>query len=403
MTRSSDEQQKTAGGATDAATASLESAPVPVTGPPKLRSEHGEPLCGNSRCRKPLPAGGGPGRKHDYCPEKATVWPDSTGKNRTCNDLGTAERLLFDIYGVTAAEVPADFFSRLDAVLGPVEVLQQTSGALLSGLGGIREQLATAVRTAEQERDRALAAEADAKGRAEISDEKAQEAFEERDRAIERADTAEDAADDSRKARDRALADKERAEGRAAELVKAQEREAERMAGLIARVERAEIDLATRTTERNSAREERAAEKQRAEDAEAANIVLERALRDEFRQELERRAEQQQRELVAARDDYDRRLEQIRADNDAALQRVRAEADGLLQGVRAEAEAARVPLIQELGALGQRAATAESDRDRQATRARDLRSALGTVLAVAGESADELREQLQHLLDNNDA
>ncbi|RAS59400.1 hypothetical protein C8D87_11412 [Lentzea atacamensis] len=383
MTEDRGQQAGDQGGGASGAGAGVNPLVKPVAGSPD-----GPRLCGFSLCRKVLPDAG-TGRKLEFCRDSDTSWPVGD-RTASCRELGRAERALAAVTDARAAVAEVNVVElgeAVDAVLGPVRAIAGPVAALLDTLTGVRTQLDDAVATARADREEALRLVAEANGRVEAAEQVAAEERAARQSADQRAEAAEREGRRDREAKERAMSDTRRAEGQVLELQNAQRRDAERIQALIERVETAETQLATRTSERNSARAEWATEKQRADDAEAANLTLERALRDEFLQALERRAEQHQQNLDEVRAAFDARLDQIRADLEAAREterRQHTEQLGTLQ--------------QQIGALTTRAETTENSQRAQLDRNRALRTVLAAAHGRLGDDDAELRDQIQQLL-----
>jgi hypothetical protein len=364
--------------------------------------------CGFSLCRKVLPDEA-TGRKLDYCREQDTTWPiGEDRKPATCRELGRAERALAAVTGARAAVAEVnvvELSEHVDAVLGPVQSVVGPVTALLDTLTGVRGALDGAVATARAEREEALRQVADADSRAEVSRRKAVEAEAAKSDAVEAKEAAERAARKDRADREKANDAKNKAEGRVQELQDNLERANERIEPLVERVTKAAEDLARTEGERDAARAAIAEEKrradaqeQRANNAVAAATELERTLRIEFAGKLQQQASEHQQALDDARTDYDQRLAQAARDTEAAVQRAREEVEAARAGDRREHAEQIGQLNQQLGALTQRAEGAETGQREQAGLLSELRAAVAAALAALGEDGDDLRQQYQHLV-----
>jgi hypothetical protein len=140
------------------------------------------------------------------------------------------------------------------------------------------------------------------------------------------------------------------------------------------------------------------AQEQRANNAVAAATELERTLRIEFAGKLQQQASEHQQALDDARTDYDQRLAQAARDTEAAVQRAREEVEAARAGDRREHAEQIGQLNQQLGALTQRAEGAETGQREQAGLLSELRAAVAAALAALGEDGDDLRQQYQHLV-----
>jgi predicted nucleic acid-binding Zn-ribbon protein len=384
-------------------------------------SENQVRRCAFTRCRKPLPDKRRAGKKSEHCPQEVTSWEVEPGVVKTCGQMARSERDLAAVIrqqtggdsdgpvAVPALDV-VELGERIDTAIPAVQGVLGSVASLLEGLTSVRTTLDQDIAAAHAARDEAVRAKTIADSDAAAARQVAVAAEAAQADAEERAAAAESAARRDRDARIRAERAQATAEGRVTELQDNLQRADERIEALADRAERAATDLAHTEGELTAARAEVAAERaradaqeQRATNAVAAATELERTLRGEFAQDLARRTDQHQQALATARTDYDQRLdqrlEQARRDTDAALHQVREQSDAARAADRSAHDEQVGQLHQQLGALTQRAQSAETAQRAQAGQVRELRAALTGTLNALDEDSDALRQQIRQLLE----